>query len=82
MYTQGTALAVGHWKAKGLDLRPLLTRAVGPRPNTGTFKQISQDHGIANSLDVTTLVPRCKPAIEFKHFCTCVLRSRSSMTRP
>ena len=48
--------AVDHWKAKGLDLSPLLHRpAVGPE--VAIRKVVEQDHGLEKSLDMTTLVP-------------------------
>ena len=55
--------AVEHWKAKGLDLTPLLHRpAVGPE--VAIRKVVEQDHGLEKSLDMTTLVPMCRPALE------------------
>ncbi len=55
--------AVEHWKAKGLDLTPLLHRpAVGPE--VAVRKIVEQDHGLEKSLDMTTLVPMCRPALE------------------
>jgi len=55
--------AVEHWKAKGVDLTPILHQPeVGPE--IGRYHQISQDHGIAKSLDVTQLLDLCRPAIE------------------
>ncbi|HKZ06463.1 MAG TPA: glutamate synthase large subunit, partial [Methylomirabilota bacterium] len=55
--------AVEHWKAKGLDLSPLLHRpAVGPE--VAVRKVVEQDHGLEKSLDLTTLVPMCRPALE------------------
>jgi glutamate synthase (NADPH) large chain len=55
--------AVEHWKAKGLDLSPLLHRpAVGP--DVAIRKVVEQDHGLEKSLDMTTLVPLCRPALE------------------
>ncbi|HTK91259.1 MAG TPA: glutamate synthase-related protein, partial [Verrucomicrobiae bacterium] len=55
--------AVEHWKAKGLDLTPLLHRpAVGPE--VAIRKIVEQDHGLERSLDMTTLVPMCRPALE------------------
>lgn len=57
--------AVEHWKASGLDLSPILYQPpVGPE--VGRFCQIEQDHGLAKSLDVTTLLDLCEPAIERK----------------
>jgi glutamate synthase (ferredoxin) len=55
--------AVDHWKARGLDLSPLLYQPpVGPE--VGRYCQLEQDHGIAKSLDMTVLMDICKPAIE------------------
>ncbi|HRE81573.1 MAG TPA: glutamate synthase-related protein, partial [Opitutaceae bacterium] len=55
--------AVEHWKAKGLDFSSILYQPdVGPE--VGRFCQIQQDHGLARSLDITTLLPLCEPAIE------------------
>jgi glutamate synthase (ferredoxin) len=55
--------AVDHWKAKGLDFSNLLFRPkVGSE--IGRFCTESQDHGIDKSLDITTLLPLCKDAIE------------------
>jgi glutamate synthase (ferredoxin) len=55
--------AIEHWKAKGLDLSPILHQPeVGPE--VGRFCQIPQDHGLETSLDMTTLLDLCQPAIE------------------
>ena len=55
--------AVDHWKAKGLDFSSILySPDVGPE--VGRFCSIKQDHGIDRSLDITTLLDLCKPAIE------------------
>ncbi|MGL5081364.1 MAG: glutamate synthase large subunit [Microcoleaceae cyanobacterium] len=55
--------AVDHWKAKGIDLSKLLYQPeVGPE--VGRYCQIPQDHGLEKSLDMTTLLSLCKPAIE------------------
>jgi glutamate synthase (ferredoxin) len=55
--------AIAHWKAKGLDLTPILDKPeVGPE--IGRYRQIEQDHGIEKSLDVTQLLEICRPAIE------------------
>ncbi|GMV49179.1 MAG: Ferredoxin-dependent glutamate synthase 1 [Nitrospirae bacterium] len=54
--------AVDHWKAKGLDLAPLLAMPdVGP--DVARYCVQKQDHGIADILD-RTLIERCAPAIE------------------
>ncbi len=55
--------AIEHWKAQGLDFTRILYRPdVGPE--VGRYRQISQDHGIEKSLDVTRLLDICEPAIE------------------
>jgi glutamate synthase (NADPH/NADH) large chain len=55
--------AVTHWKAKGLDLTPLLYRPqVGPE--VGAYCQTTQDHGLEKSLDMQTLLALCRPALE------------------
>jgi glutamate synthase (ferredoxin) len=57
--------AVEHWKAKGLDFSNILYQPqVGPE--VGRYCQITQDHGLDKSLDVTKLLDICKPAIERK----------------
>ncbi len=55
--------AVEHWKAQGVDFSKILYQPeVGAE--VGRYCQISQDHGIDRSLDVTTLLDLCRPAIE------------------
>ncbi|EKQ66698.1 glutamate synthase family protein [Leptolyngbyaceae cyanobacterium JSC-12] len=55
--------AIAHWKAKGLDISPILYQPDVP-PTIGRYCQIPQDHGLDKSLDITTLLDLCKPAIE------------------
>ena len=55
--------AVDHWKAQGLDFSPILYQpTVGPE--VGRYPDQTQDHGLDESLDKTTLLPLCKPALE------------------
>ena len=55
--------AIEHWKARGLDLTPILHRPdVGAE--VGRFRQHDQDHGLDKSLDVTHILELCRPAIE------------------
>ncbi|MGD1931732.1 MAG: glutamate synthase large subunit [Leptolyngbyaceae cyanobacterium] len=55
--------AIDHWKAKGIDVSKILHQPeVGPE--VGRYCQIPQDHGLAQSLDMTTLLDLCQPAIE------------------
>ncbi|MCO6042295.1 glutamate synthase-related protein [Aeoliella sp. ICT_H6.2] len=56
--------AIKHWKADGLDLTKLLQPAKGPRPDTGTYCTMAQDHGLDLSLDIRKLLDLAKPAIE------------------
>ena len=54
--------AVDHWKAKGLDLTPLLaTPDVGP--DVPRYCVQKQDHGLTHILD-NRLVELCRPAID------------------
>jgi len=55
--------AIDHWKARGIDFSNILyAPEVGPE--VGRFCSIKQDHGIERSLDVTTLLGLCEPAIQ------------------
>jgi glutamate synthase (ferredoxin) len=57
------APAVEHWKARGLDFSAILHRpAVGPE--VAVRRVVAQDHGLDRSLDMTTLLPLCRPALE------------------
>jgi glutamate synthase (ferredoxin) len=58
-----TRAAIAHWKAKGLDFSTILHKPEVP-DRVKTFCQDKQDHGIAESLDMTTLLGLCKPALE------------------
>ena len=55
--------AIEHWKAKGLDFTNILYRPEAG-PEVGRYRQIDQDHGLEQSLDVTRLLDICEPAIE------------------
>jgi len=57
--------AVDHWKANGLDFSKILYKAT-PRPGDEIYCVKQQDHGLEKSLDVTTIVPFCKDALESK----------------
>jgi glutamate synthase (NADPH/NADH) large chain len=54
--------AVDHWKAKGLDLTPLL-QAPDVGPEIARYCVQKQDHGLAGVLD-NKLIELCKPALE------------------
>jgi glutamate synthase (ferredoxin) len=55
--------AVDHWKARGLDFSAILYR-----PEVGSDVAIrkvrEQDHGLERSLDITTVIPLCRRALE------------------
>jgi len=55
--------AINHWKAGGLDLSNILYKPEAG-PDVGIYCVNTQDHGLEKSLDITTLVPLCKEAIE------------------
>ncbi|MFN0197874.1 MAG: glutamate synthase large subunit [Planctomycetaceae bacterium] len=51
-----------HWKAKSLDLTPLLTLAPKPHDNVVTYCDRKQDHGLEIVLD-QILIAQCQEAI-------------------
>jgi glutamate synthase (ferredoxin) len=55
--------AVAHWKAQGLDFSNILFKPKVPE-HFGTYCSQPQDHGIDQSLDVTTLLDLCRPALD------------------
>ena len=56
--------AIDHWKAKGLDLSPLL-QAPDVGPGIARYCVQKQDQGLADVLD-NKLIELCKPALEKK----------------
>ena len=69
--------AVDHWKAKGLDFSKLLHKPE-IEPGVGIYCTRQQDHGLDKSLDVTTLVPLCKPALEYRNPVDIILPIRNT----
>ncbi len=59
-----TTDVTAHWKARGLDLAPLLTAARGPRPGTGVSFSIPQNHGLELALD-NQLIDQAAPSLNF-----------------
>jgi glutamate synthase (NADPH/NADH) large chain len=57
-----TCQAVAHWKAKGLDISPILTVPQNPYGQT-LHQSVAQDHDLAVALD-QQLLAVCAPAIE------------------
>ena len=60
-----TSNAVDHWKAQGLDLSAILLKPEAAE-GVGIYHVNEQDHGLDQSLDMKTLLPLCKEAIEDK----------------
>ena len=55
--------AVEHWKAKNVDLSPLLHQPDVPE-DVGRRCMIAQDHGLDDTLDRKALLALCEPAIQ------------------
>ncbi|MGE3804616.1 MAG: glutamate synthase large subunit [Gemmataceae bacterium] len=55
--------AIDHYKAKGLDFSAIFHQPK-VKAGVGRFCQIPQDHGLDKSLDRTTLLELCAPALE------------------
>jgi glutamate synthase (NADPH/NADH) large chain len=59
--------SVTHWKAKSLDLSPILTLAQKPHPDVQTWCTIDQNHALDTVRDME-LLQKCEPALkERKH---------------
>jgi glutamate synthase (ferredoxin) len=58
-----TRSAIEHWKARGLDFSAILHKPDVPS-EFGTYCRERQDHGIDESLDMTTLLDLCRPALD------------------
>lgn len=59
--------SVTHWKAKSLDLSPILTLAQKPHPDVQTWCTIDQNHALDAVRDME-LLQKCEPALkERKH---------------
>ncbi|HEY3699928.1 MAG TPA: glutamate synthase-related protein, partial [Spongiibacteraceae bacterium] len=54
--------AIDHWKAKGIDLTPILTPAKKAHANVITHQTIAQDHGLELALD-NEIIRQAQPAI-------------------
>ncbi len=55
--------AIRHWKARSLDLSRILQVPEVPRGRARTCT-VPQEHGVEASLDATTLIPLCRPALD------------------
>ncbi len=56
--------AIDHYKARGLDFSKIFYRPDDRARTSPSARSATQDHGLESSLDVTTLVPACEPALE------------------
>jgi glutamate synthase (ferredoxin) len=55
--------AIDHWKARGFDFSNILYQPdVGDE--VGRYQRVAQDHGLEQSLDFTTILELCRPALE------------------
>ena len=71
--------AVDHWKARGLDFSAILHRPkVGPE--VAIRRVVEQDHGLDRSLDMTTLLPLCRPSLERDSTCGCACCGPGTVT--
>ena len=52
-----------HWKARTLDFSRMLWKPTVSKDVKRTSR-VSQEHGLEKSMDATTLIPLCRPAIE------------------
>jgi glutamate synthase (NADPH/NADH) large chain len=57
--------ALDHWKARGIDLSPMLKPAKIIYPDTEVYQTIEQDHELENALD-NEIIRLAEPAIERK----------------
>ncbi|MFZ5634108.1 MAG: glutamate synthase large subunit [Bacillota bacterium] len=57
--------AVGHWKARGLDLSALIYQPDVPA-GIGRYCRVEQNHGLEKSLDRKVLLEVCRPALDRK----------------
>ncbi|MBV8127721.1 MAG: glutamate synthase large subunit [Planctomycetaceae bacterium] len=55
--------AIDHYKASGLDFSKIFYRP-DMGPDVAVRRVREQEHGIEKTLDVTTLIPACAPALE------------------
>ncbi len=55
--------AIDHYKTRGLDFSKIFYRP-DMGPDVAIRKMRAQEHGIDETLDVTTLIPACAPALE------------------
>ncbi|ANE47002.1 glutamate synthase [Paenibacillus swuensis] len=58
-----TRKALTHWKARGLDLSPLLYQPEMGNNKT-RYATFTQNHGLDSTLDMTQLMPAVMPALE------------------
>jgi glutamate synthase (NADPH) large chain len=71
-----TKPAIDHYKARGLDLAPILHQPCVPA-TVGRHCSMAQDHGLEKSLDYTSLIPLCRPALEHGQVVKATLQIRN-----
>jgi glutamate synthase (NADPH/NADH) large chain len=54
---------IDQWKTHGLDFSQILYQPNVP-DSVGRFARVKQDHGLEQSLDFTTLIGLCRPALD------------------
>jgi glutamate synthase (ferredoxin) len=59
-----TVKAISHYKARGIDLTPILRPELEVGPEVGRYQTETQDHGLEESMDVRLLIPLCRPTLE------------------
>jgi glutamate synthase (NADPH/NADH) large chain len=57
-----TKAAITHWKARGLDISPILATPANPYGQT-MYQSVGQEHGLHEALD-QQLLAACEPAVE------------------
>ena len=68
--------AVDHWKARGLDFTQILYRPPAG-PDVAIRQVRAQDHGLENSLDMLTILPLTREALESKKLVDIILPIRN-----
>ncbi|MDL2229033.1 glutamate synthase large subunit, partial [Treponema sp. OttesenSCG-928-L16] len=63
LYPERTGI---HWKTRTVDLTALLYQPWSAGEESKRYFHIPQDHGVGKSMDMSTLINVCRPAIEQK----------------
>jgi len=68
--------AVDHWKARGLDFSRILHQPAVPA-GLALHQTRNQDHGLDKSLDLTTILPLCRDALDSRKAVDIILPIRN-----